>query len=190
MSHLGQRLSALIDGELDGAERDRVLVHLARCEPCRGEAVALRALKRRMSALGESTAADSALTHRLIHLVRPEEVFRPAAAGAVLGVSRRDPRTTWYLAAGSIGVSLAGLATAAFMAGSAPQLPAPSVTPAVATFLNQYASDDGFEPATPAGLGPAPVVGTIPVPAAPVTMPPGLFRANGPAVRTRVRSLP
>jgi anti-sigma factor RsiW len=181
VTHLGQRLSALIDGELDGAERDRVLVHLARCEPCRGEAVALRALKRRMSALGETATADSALTHRLIHLARPEEIFRPAAAaGAALGLSRRDPRTTWYLAAGSIGVSLAGLATAAFMAGSAPQLPAPSVTPAVATFLNQHASDDGFEPATPAGLTPAPVV----------RMAPGLFRANAPAVRTRARSLP
>jgi anti-sigma factor RsiW len=184
VTHLGQRLSALIDGELDGAERDRVLVHLARCEPCRGEAVALRALKRRMSALGETTA-DSALTHRLIHLARPEEIFRPAAAaGAALSLSRRDPRSTWYLAAGSIGVSLAGLATAAFMAGSAPQLSAPSVTPAVATFLNQHASDDGFEPATPAGLR-HPVAGR-----SAVRMAPGLFRAAQPAVRTQARPLP
>jgi anti-sigma factor RsiW len=36
VSHLGHRLSALIDGELDGDDRDRVLMHLARCEPCRG----------------------------------------------------------------------------------------------------------------------------------------------------------
>jgi len=44
MSHLGQRLSALIDGELGHVERDRVLVHLVRCEPCRADAVALRTL--------------------------------------------------------------------------------------------------------------------------------------------------
>ena len=35
MSHLGERLSALIDGELDGAELDRAHAHLAGCEPCR-----------------------------------------------------------------------------------------------------------------------------------------------------------
>ena len=77
MSHLGHRLSALIDGELDGVERDRVLVHLARCESCRSEAVALRTLKRRMNALGEA-AADSALTRRLIGLAQPGG---PAPAG-------------------------------------------------------------------------------------------------------------
>jgi anti-sigma factor RsiW len=42
MSHLGDRLSALIDGELDGAERDRAYAHLASCEPCRTEAAELR----------------------------------------------------------------------------------------------------------------------------------------------------
>lgn len=178
MTHLGQRLSALIDGELAGAERDRVLVHLARCEPCRGEAVALRALKRRMSALGETTA-DSALTHRLMHMARPEELFRPAAAAnAALSLGRRDPRTAWYLAAGSIGVSLAGLATAAFMAGSPPQQRAPSITPAVYTFLGQHATDDGFEPATPGDQAPA----------HPARMAPGLLRASQPADRTRART--
>ncbi len=65
MSHLGDRLSALIDGELGHTQRERVLAHLARCEPCRREAVALRALKQRMHALGEATA-DVALTARLV----------------------------------------------------------------------------------------------------------------------------
>ncbi|HXF18933.1 MAG TPA: zf-HC2 domain-containing protein, partial [Streptosporangiaceae bacterium] len=54
MSHLGQRLSALIDGELGDAERDRVLAHLARCDACRQDAIALRALKQRMHSLGEA----------------------------------------------------------------------------------------------------------------------------------------
>ena len=51
MSHLGDRLSALIDGELDGAERDRAYAHLASCEPCRTEAAELRALKKKLSTL-------------------------------------------------------------------------------------------------------------------------------------------
>ncbi|MBO0816711.1 MAG: zf-HC2 domain-containing protein, partial [Actinobacteria bacterium] len=67
MSHLGYRLSALIDGELGHAQRERVLTHLARCEPCRREAAALRALKQRMHALGEATAG-TALTDRLVAL--------------------------------------------------------------------------------------------------------------------------
>ena len=71
MSHLGRWLSALVDEELDGAERDRVLNHLARCAPCRQEANALRALKRRMIALGED-AADSAIVGRLMELVRSD----------------------------------------------------------------------------------------------------------------------
>ena len=79
MNHLGQRLSALIDGELGHVERDRVLVHLVRCEPCRAEAVALRTLKRRMNALG-GAAADSALTHRLMGLARPADPLADARA--------------------------------------------------------------------------------------------------------------
>ena len=67
MTHLGQRLSALIDGELAGSERERVLVHMARCGSCRDEVAALRMLKRRMNALGEA-AAGAGLTGRLMGL--------------------------------------------------------------------------------------------------------------------------
>jgi len=67
MSHLGHRLSALVDGELDDAERDQAHAHLVGCDDCRAEAAALRALKRRVGSLGE-TPADGALTRRLIAL--------------------------------------------------------------------------------------------------------------------------
>jgi anti-sigma factor RsiW len=162
VSHLGQRLSALIDGELDGAERDRVLVHLARCEPCRGEAVALRMLKRRMNALGEA-AADSTLTFRLMGLaqpadpsLRPGSMFPvtpwpgPAFSAQAPGRGGYDVRSGWYVAAGSLGVFLAGLATAAFMAGGSQQLPAPRITPAVDMYMVQHDIDNGVMPAIPA----------------------------------------
>jgi hypothetical protein len=68
MSHLGRRLSALIDGELGDAERDQVHAHLVSCDECRGEAAALRTLKRRVSGLGETPADDGELTRRLIAL--------------------------------------------------------------------------------------------------------------------------
>ena len=51
MDHLGERLSALVDGELGHAERDRALGHLAMCETCRFEAEMLRRLKRRLHQL-------------------------------------------------------------------------------------------------------------------------------------------
>ena len=82
VSHLGHRLSALIDGELNHTQRERVLGHLTRCESCRREAAALRALKQRMHALGEATA-NTALTDRLVAL----GARYPGQAG--LGLSRR-----------------------------------------------------------------------------------------------------
>lgn len=67
MSHLGRRLSALVDGELGDTEREQAHAHLVSCEECRAEAAALRALKRRVHGLGEAPA-DSTLTRRLIEL--------------------------------------------------------------------------------------------------------------------------
>ncbi|MER5827421.1 anti-sigma factor, partial [Streptomyces mirabilis] len=43
--HLGDRLSALVDGELGHESRDRVLAHLVTCAKCKAEADAQRRLK-------------------------------------------------------------------------------------------------------------------------------------------------
>jgi Putative zinc-finger len=53
VSCLGERLTALVDGELGHEERDRALTHLARCERCRAEADALRRLKGRLRGLAD-----------------------------------------------------------------------------------------------------------------------------------------
>jgi anti-sigma factor RsiW len=156
MSHLGHRLSALIDGELDAEERDRVLVHLARCEPCRQEAVALRTLKRRMNALGEA-AADADLTRRLIGLAQPggaasagEADPRPWPASDPLGSGRggREVRPAWYVTFGATAVVLVGVGTAAFLAGggTGQPTPGPRVTPAVDTYVLQHDLMGGMTP--------------------------------------------
>jgi len=153
MTHLGHRLSALIDGELDGAERDRALVHLAGCEPCRAEAVALRTLKRRMSALGE-TAADSSFTRRLMGLAQPGSPFAPGpswpvscpAADRAPGRSGREIRPAWYVALGCSAVFLTSVGTAAFMAGGT-AASGPRVTPPVDVFMAQYDLTAGMVPA-------------------------------------------
>jgi anti-sigma factor RsiW len=161
MTHLGQRLSALIDGELDGSERERVLVHMARCGSCRDEVASLRMLKRRMNALGEA-AAGAGLTGRLMSLSELMGLDDPRLAGGMssgetpwpppgpagswpvrehLGQgataaghsNRPDQRTGRYFLAGSVAVFLAGLGTAAFIVGGEPQAkaPAPPVTPSI-----------------------------------------------------------
>jgi anti-sigma factor RsiW len=156
MTHLGHRLSALIDGELDATERDRVLVHLARCEPCREEVVALRTLKRRMNALGEA-AADSALTRRLIGLAQLGGTEPPGEAGprswpeAGTGSAGsadvgREVRPAWYVAVGATALVLVGVGTAAFLAGGATDQPGPRVTPAVDTYVMQHDLMDGVAP--------------------------------------------
>jgi anti-sigma factor RsiW len=139
--HLGHRLSALVDGELGAAQRDRALAHLARCEACRREAAALRALKRRMHALGEATAG-TALTDRLMAM----GARRPAPAAAGPGRRRWPVRS---LAAAGLAVAGLGLPAAAFLAGGAQQRPGPAVTPAIDLFTVQHEISTGSAPAGP-----------------------------------------
>jgi anti-sigma factor RsiW len=152
MSHLGQRLSALIDGELDHMERDRVLGHLARCEPCRAEAVALRMLKRRMNALG-GAAADSALTHRLMGLAQRSDPPGGARAtgppdwlwAATGPAGPRELRPSRLAVAGCFAVLLLSVGAAAFAAGGGAQ-PGPRVTPAVDVYMIQHEIMTGVVP--------------------------------------------
>jgi anti-sigma factor RsiW len=62
VSHLGERITALVDGELGNDERDRMLAHLAGCDMCRAEADAQRRLKQRMRSLGDGSPSPELLT--------------------------------------------------------------------------------------------------------------------------------
>jgi anti-sigma factor RsiW len=148
VSHLGHRLSALIDGELGHAQRERVLAHLAKCEPCRCEAAALRVLKQRMHALGEATA-NTALTDRLVAL---------GARGPVPG-SLGLPRRRWPVRSIAVAfVTMAGLGVpaAAFMAGGGQAEPGPGVTPAIGEFMTQHELSTGGVPASAAPASSSP----------------------------------
>jgi anti-sigma factor RsiW len=167
MTHLGQRLSALIDGELDSHERAEVIWHLARCGSCQDEAAALQTLKRRMHALGEA-AAGAALTGRLMGLSSAElggwsqgRVDWHATGSQRQEAQRQEARPQRYFLAGSLMVFLAGLGTAAFIAGGEPQAqsPAPRVTPQVGVYTMEHDDMNGLfmdppaqpEPAAPGG---------------------------------------
>jgi len=154
MNHLGQQLSALIDGELTGDERDRVLWHLVRCGWCQDEAAAMRTLKRRMNALGEA-AAGAGLTGRLMDLSAVDvsagdsaSIWPPSSDGWQFAPvsSRPEARAGRYFLAGSFALFLAGLGTAAFIAGGDPQgqAPAPRVIPQVGVYTAEHDDMNGL----------------------------------------------
>lgn len=171
MTHLGQRLSALIDGELDGSERERVLLHMTRCDSCRDEVAALRMLKRRMSALGDAASgAGAGLTGRLIGLSalaslqgRPDADMpspgprpdRPADGPPGRTPGSPEQRAARYFLAGSLAMFLAGLGTVAAIAGgeSQPQAPMPPVTPSVDVMV--FSPRTGGPATGQPGAGPA-----------------------------------
>jgi anti-sigma factor RsiW len=139
MNHLGRRLSALVDGELNHARRDRALSHLAQCEACRREAVAMRALKHRMRTLDEATVA-AALTDRLVALAAgvppPGSVGRRRGATAVARRWRGSRLVLGALAVLAVAVPAFGFLAAA---GTPGRQPRPSVSPAVDLFVEQHA---------------------------------------------------
>ena len=169
MSHLGQRITALVDGELGHAERDKALVHLAACDQCRAEADALRVLKRRLRAMGDALPADS-LIRRLQAMGEPGDPLppairrlpgqsrtpaparptrprdtRPAARRRVAADRRRRPRGR-YLVAGAAALAVLGIGSAAFAAGSEPRTP--RVSPSIEQFAVEHALTSGDVPLT------------------------------------------
>ena len=166
MSHLGDRLSALVDGELGGAERDRAHAHLAACVQCRTEAAELRALKQKLRGLMDGAPAEAAMTSRLIALTGPGGPMPPRrrllrvvpgrrpASGPVAsrpGSGRPvkpwpGPRRRRYLVLGTVSL-VVGLGTAAFTAGGGGDAaPGPRITPSVEMYSVEHAITTGEVP--------------------------------------------
>ena len=67
MTHLGELLTAFVDGEVTGAEQDRITAHLVRCDRCKSEVTNLRDLKNMLAGLSGSPAdAGAGLADRLL----------------------------------------------------------------------------------------------------------------------------
>jgi anti-sigma factor RsiW len=143
VSHLGDRLSALIDGELDGAERDRAHAHLAGCDQCRTDAAELRALKRKLGTLLPGAPAEAAMTRRLIAMTGPGGPLPPRRRPRPRGQVRRR-----YLAVGAFSI-VVGLGTVAFTAGGGGAAsPGPRITPQVDLYSVEHAITTGEVPFT------------------------------------------
>jgi anti-sigma factor RsiW len=156
MSHLGDRLSALVDGELTGAELDRAHAHLAGCLECRAEAADLRTLKARLSGLVAGAPAEAAMTSRLIASTGPGGPLPPRhrllrrAPGprTAPGGARPAPRGRRYLLLGTVSL-VTVLGTVAFTAGGGGQTaPGPKITPQVQMYSVEHAITTGEVPIT------------------------------------------
>ncbi len=160
MNHLGEHLSALVDGELNGAELDRANAHLAACELCRGEAAALRQLKRDLRALFE-VDGDEGLTGRLLAMagpggpvpsrrIRREEYQRERSLDG--RSARRLVRTRAsrgrYVLWSAVSLFVIGIGTAAFTMGGTGGTanPGPKITPQLEMFSVEHAITSGDVP--------------------------------------------
>jgi anti-sigma factor RsiW len=160
MSHLGDRLSALVDGELDGAERDRAHAHLASCQQCRTEAAELRALKQKLSMLLSGAPAEAAMTRRLIAMTGPGGPLPPRRRRLRLApaprAGSRGPVRRRYLVLGALSL-VVGLSTAAFTAGGGGEAaPGPRITPPVEMYSVEHAITTGEVPFTGPSGQPSP----------------------------------
>ncbi|MFI0483783.1 anti-sigma factor family protein [Actinomadura sp. 9N215] len=84
MSCLGERLTALVDGELGHEERDRALAHLACCDHCRDEVASLRKLKGRLRGLDETDELPSSDFLTRLRSLPGAAAGAPAAPDAAL----------------------------------------------------------------------------------------------------------
>jgi len=184
-------LSALVDGELSGAELDRANAHVAACGACRVEAHALRRLKHQLHALAEVSDCDD-ITRRLLSMcgtdgqpgqdgqaapVPARQLGRQRNRRRRVAAGRRamgDPysaqpsrrlirrRRGRYVLWSTVSLVVVGIGTAAFGMGGNTGSTGPQITPQLEVFDIQHAITSGDVPFD----DPADVSARVPVVAA------------------------
>jgi hypothetical protein len=76
MSHLGERVSTLVDGQLGVDAAERALMHIASCPECRDAVEIERLTKQRLATLGGPPPGGD-LLHRLMGLAGPSGPLPP-----------------------------------------------------------------------------------------------------------------
>ena len=77
MSHLGSRISALVDGQLAPAVAERALAHVATCPECAQELAAARSARAALAAAADDVAPAPDLAARLLSLASVEPPAQP-----------------------------------------------------------------------------------------------------------------
>lgn len=166
MTHLGPRISALVDGELGHDARDRALAHIAHCATCRDLLEDERAVKELLGASRVPGPPPSVLAS-LQALAQPGNPVPPRARTMPQGpvvptlpppgraprgarddsrgpastgpqrLERRRARRARYAAVGALSVAGLVLGTA-FAAGGQRQSPTPAVVPPAAELTVEH----------------------------------------------------
>ena len=134
MSHLHHKVSALIDGELQGAARRRAIAHARSCPDCHRELEQTWALKQRL--LGLAAAEPPADLFLALGSVRQTPVAEPSTTSRA-AITRRA-----LVGAGSMSLAVV---TLAYVVGGADPSGA-SVKPPVDEFTAEFAGSTGLEP--------------------------------------------
>lgn len=182
MKHLGDRVTALVDDQLDHDDRDLALAHLARCPACQAAVETERSTSATLRAL-PAVEPSGELVQKLLALAEPGgplpperrpfpgpaapvASWRPTAGrpGSIAG-SRR-PEGTTALRRGGVRVAVAGAFSVGVLTLSLASLggadPTTPVTPPTQQFTVEHAKSTGslpfFDPAAvviPAGMAPS-----------------------------------
>ncbi len=134
MSHLHHKVSALIDGELQGGARRRALAHASTCADCQRELEQTYALKQRL--LGLAAAEPPADLFAALGSVRSAPRAATPTAGSRVAVATRRA----LVGAGSMSLAVVTLAYA--VGGSEPA--SSSVDPPVGEFSAEFADSTGL----------------------------------------------
>lgn len=174
MKHLGERITALVDEQLDHEDRDAALAHLAQCSACQAAVAAERSVASKLRSLPDVSPSER-LVQTLLALpgpdapLPPERRSFPGAApaparwrtdGVTRGIPLRQRRphggTTpssrrsgvRYAVAGSMSVGLLAVALASL--GGEPE---DAVVPPTQQFTVEHARSSGALPfADPASV--------------------------------------
>lgn len=105
MTHLGSRISALVDGQLSVVETERALAHVAGCPRCAGELTAARRARDVLASAADPGEPAPDLTARLLSLA-PGPVQRPVRRDPFAGPRTEDLASAFTLrpAAGVLGL--------------------------------------------------------------------------------------
>ncbi|GAA1602195.1 hypothetical protein GCM10009789_65450 [Kribbella sancticallisti] len=169
VQHPLDKLSAVVDGELDHDSRDKVLGHLVICDSCRSEVDAQRRLKTRLAATPDPEPSLD-LMQRLMGVpsfsTEPREEVRPVVTPAVslfpqrsaFPASRTDAtrpgsrttrsrRRTGVLGAAGSAAAVASLLGTAFVLGDPARTEQPpALQPPVASFSADHAATTNGAP--------------------------------------------
>jgi anti-sigma factor RsiW len=185
MNHLGDLLSAHLDGELSGVQLDRVNAHLAACGDCRVEASSLRRIKHELRSLGEVTADTGDLTGRLLAMTPPAGgvplrsltreyddyerhlrrrlARRPAGRDRALPMRPPSRRRGRYVLWGTLSLVVVGVGTAAFGMGGGGGATGPQIKPQLEVFDVQHAITAGDVPFSSPTRSRVPAVAATPL---------------------------